>query len=155
VNEQVVKTWRINQRVNEMLLDAISDEGFACTLSTRGGRTVALQFAHLHNVRLGWLEVSGKDLLKGQKKIDAKGKVDRALLKRRLSESADGIAKLIEQGLANEGKLKGFRPGVIPMLGYLLAHDAHHRGSILLTLKQCGHKVPPAIQYGIWEWGTI
>ncbi len=35
-------------------------------------------------------------------------------------------------------------------LSYFLAHDAHHRGNILLTLKLSGHKVDTDTQYGIW-----
>ena len=39
------------------------------------------------------------------------------------------------------------------MLGYFIAHESHHRGSILLTLKQCGEKIPDAVKWGLWEWG--
>lgn len=35
-------------------------------------------------------------------------------------------------------------------MSYFLAHDAHHRGNILLTLKLSGHKVDTDTQYGIW-----
>ena len=41
------------------------------------------------------------------------------------------------------------------MLGYLIAHEGHHRGSILLTLKQSGHKVSTEIQFGIWDWAKL
>jgi hypothetical protein len=37
-------------------------------------------------------------------------------------------------------------------LGYFLAREGHHRGSILLTLKQTDHKVSTEIQFGICEW---
>ena len=36
-----------------------------------------------------------------------------------------------------------------------IAHESHHRGSILLTLKQSGHKVSQEVAYGIWEWKTL
>jgi uncharacterized damage-inducible protein DinB len=39
------------------------------------------------------------------------------------------------------------------MLGYFISHESHHRGSILLTLKQCGEKIPDAVKWGLWEWG--
>ena len=50
--EQLLEAWRINNRINLFLIDRISAEGMRCTLSQRGGRNVARQFAHLHNVRL-------------------------------------------------------------------------------------------------------
>jgi uncharacterized damage-inducible protein DinB len=155
INQQLIETWQINNRVNMKLLDGITDEGLEDTLSKRGGRTVALQFAHLHNVRLGWLEVCAKDLLKGQTKIDTAGEVGKALLKKRLTESGEAIGKLIAQGVINDGKIKGYKRGIVPMIGYLVAHDAHHRGNMLLTLKQCGHKLTQQVQFGIWDWEKI
>ena len=56
--DQIIDTWQINNRANLLLLDHIDTEGLSATLSTRGGRTIAQQFAHLHNVRLDWLKVS-------------------------------------------------------------------------------------------------
>jgi len=53
IKQQCIETWEINSRVNIKLLDGIAEEDLEDILSKRGGRTVALQFAHLHNVRLG------------------------------------------------------------------------------------------------------
>ena len=155
MTSQIVETWRINHRVNEKLLDHISDNGLKSSLSTRGGRDVARQFAHLHNVRLAWLEVSAKDLLKGLKKFDAKVSPSKDQLKKHLAASSEAIASWLERGAEAGGKLKGFPRGVIPALGYFLAHEGHHRGSIVLTLKHTGQKVAPDVQYGIWEWSKI
>ncbi len=153
---QIIETWFINNRVNLMLLDAISEEGMECTLSKRRGRNVALQFAHLHNVRLYRFERYAKDMLIGQEKIDPKATFDRELLKIRLIESADAMAEWIRNTADPEtGKIKGFKRGVIAMLGYYINHDAHHRGSILLTLKENGHAVPKDIRNGIWAWNKI
>ena len=41
MKDQIIETWHINNRVNLMLIDAINEEGLNCTLSKRGGRTVA------------------------------------------------------------------------------------------------------------------
>jgi uncharacterized damage-inducible protein DinB len=37
-------------------------------------------------------------------------------------------------------------------IGYFIAHESHHRGSILLTLKQCGHGPDQLVKYAIWDW---
>jgi uncharacterized damage-inducible protein DinB len=149
---QVIEAWRINNRINLFLIDRIDDEGWTSTMSSRGGRDVARQFAHLHNVRLSWLEVSAKDLRQGLKTFEGKASPAKAAVKTALEASGLAIERLLVRGLEDGGRLRGFRRGVVPALGYLVAHDSHHRGSILLTLKLSGHKVDTGTQYGIWEW---
>ena len=50
--EELLEAWRTNNRINLYLIDHISDEGMVSTLSKHGGRDVARQFAHMHNVRV-------------------------------------------------------------------------------------------------------
>ncbi len=38
----------------------------------------------------------------------------------------------------------------IALLGYLISHDAHHRGQIVLALKQSGVQMPEFMKFGIW-----
>ena len=118
--QQSIEAWQVNNRINLMILDELSAEALASTLSTRGGRTVAVQFAHMHNVRLQWLEVSVPAIYKTQTKLNTEGNLDAALLKKTLTASANAVAEWM--GTADDGgKLKGYKKGVIFLLSYICA----------------------------------
>ena len=150
---QLIETWKINNRINLYLLDGIADEHLADVLASKG-RDVGKQFAHIHNVRLMWLKASLPEALEGVAKIDTEQPISKELLKTSLILSGERITRLLEQSIANGGKVKGFKPHVAAFVGYLVAHDAHHRSQAIIALKQSGHPVDKKIVYGIWEWGT-
>lgn len=153
MKEQLLEAWHTHTRMNNLLIDNITDTGMQKTLSTRGGRTIYQQLIHLHNVRMQWLEICAKDIFKQYKVLDKDAGFDRKLLKKSLEDSGKAIAALLEKGWDDGGKVKGFKKGVLPLLGYFISHESHHRGNILLTLKQSGEKIPDTVKWGLWEWG--
>lgn len=152
-NEQIAETWLISNRVGLYLLDSIPEEHLADTLVSKG-RSVAEQFAHIHNVRLMWLKAAMPEGLEGLTKLEKGATLDKPVLARSLEQSAEAIANLMRVSAANGGKVKGFKPHVIAFLGYFCSHEAHHRSQIILALKQSGHPVDKKVSFGIWEWGT-
>lgn len=153
--EQLLEAWRTNNRINLFLIDEISDEGMRCTLSTRGGRNVVRQFCHLHNNRIYLLENRARDLAEGLYRFETKEEPAKKPLKAALEASGERIERFFEEGAAGVPRRRLFKKGVIPHLGYLIAHESHHRGNILLTLKQCGQNLPQAKRYAIWNWDKM
>jgi len=138
-----------------MLLDEISAEGLNVTFSKRGGGTPAKQFAHIHNVRYWKLEKLKKELAQKQGKIDRSDELCHELLRIRLLKSAEAVADLLKEGYENEGLIEGYRRGVYTLMGYLIAHEAHHRSNMIQTLKQCDHKLSRSFTINIWDWNKI
>jgi uncharacterized damage-inducible protein DinB len=153
LENQIIDTWNINNRVNLYLLDAISPAALN-DVSASKGRTVAEQVAHLHNVRLMWLKSAGPELMEGLQKIEKETAADKKLLARSLKESGKAIETLLKNSLENDGRIKGFKPHVTAFLGYIVAHESHHRGQVALSLKQSGHALDRKVSFGIWEWGV-
>lgn len=150
---QIGETWEIHNRINLYLLDATGEPGLI-SLSASKGRTVGEQFAHLHNVRLMWLKAAAPDLLTGLTKIEKEHARDKKLLRGSLESSGKAIASLLIQSLKDGGRVKGFKPHAVAFLGYLISHESHHRGQMILSLKQAGTILDKKILYGIWEWGV-
>jgi uncharacterized damage-inducible protein DinB len=150
--EELLEACRTNNRINLILLDHITEEGLRCTLSTRGGRDVARQFAHLHNVRIWHLEKRAKDLVDGLETFASKDSPSRERLAEALAASALAVETFLGDVLEGKPRRRGFKKGIFTTLSYFVAHESHHRGSILLTLKQSGHAVDRDVAYGIWDW---
>jgi uncharacterized damage-inducible protein DinB len=153
--DQLVEAWEINNRINLFLIEKIDPEGMRCTLSTRGGRDVARQFAHMHNVRLWHLERRAKEVAKGLGEFDSKEEPSKQKLAACIVESARRVRRYIERVATGDSSLKVFKRGIAVSVAYFISHESHHRGSILLTLKSCGFPIDEESRYAIWNWDKI
>ncbi len=149
--ENLIEVWRVHDEVNLFLLNRLPDDAFeAATLLKDGrhskGRNVAQNFAHMHNVRRSHI---GREFLKGVPNFEYADQPTREDLIEAFTASGHGIARRLER-LIETGETKKERPGVI-LLGFLIAHDSHHRALILLACKQSGVRLPEETRFGIWE----
>jgi uncharacterized damage-inducible protein DinB len=153
MEDQLVETWQIHNRINLYLLDAIPDAALA-SVSASKGRSVGEQLAHVHDVRLMWLKAAAPELLAGLEKFPKEAATDKARLRQALTQSGEAIEALLRKALAAGGKVKNFKPHAVAFLGYLISHESHHRGHVGLTLKQTGHPLDKKTAFGLWEWGV-
>jgi uncharacterized damage-inducible protein DinB len=150
MEEQLLETWAIHDRIHRYLLEAIPAEALPAVAASKG-RTVGEQFAHVHNVRLMWLKSAAPE---GLEKLEKEQAVEISTLAAALERSGEAIASLLRRSLASDGRIRGFKPHAAAFLGYLVSHESHHRGQIVLTLKQAGFPLERKVAYGLWEWGS-
>lgn len=156
LQEQLLDTWDIHNRMLFMLFDAIPPTGFEGKPQGMSGRGIGNIFAHLHNTRLTWIEVAAPSLSPGLNKIPTRTKADKAaitpeILRPALVSSAQAMRELLKTGF-EKGKLKNLKPHLVGSFSYFIAHEWYHLGEIGMTLTQSGHKLDDTVAYGIWAW---
>ncbi|MDQ3277499.1 MAG: DinB family protein, partial [Bacteroidota bacterium] len=154
MKEQLLLAWDIHNQKNLLLLSQLSATELN-TSSTSRSRTVAEQLAHVHNVRLQWVESVAKAAYQKSMLLPKDTALTSTVLKEAFQNSAGIIRQVIEQSWEAGGKLPSFKTGLISFISYLVSHESHHRGNILLTLKQSGYKIPDSLKWGLWEWSVL
>ncbi|MFQ5463239.1 MAG: DinB family protein [Phycisphaerae bacterium] len=155
MKKELIEAWRTNNRINLLLIQKITDEGMNATLSVRGGRGVAGELAHMHNIRVSNVEKRAKDLAEGLEKFPTGCVPTKSQLKQALKASADAVEQLLIGILDGQPKRRGFKKGLFTTLSYFIAHEAHHRGRILLTLKVSRNTLDKTTQMAIWGWDQM
>jgi uncharacterized damage-inducible protein DinB len=150
--DPLIQTWAIHNRINLYMLDAI--DAAAMDDAIEKSRSVRQLFVHMHAVRLMWLKASVPALLEGVPTLDAKDKPDRTAISAALKLSSQAIESLITQAIANDHKVKNFKPHVTAFVGYLISHESHHRGQAGWALKHAGHPLDKKTAFGLWAWGV-
>lgn len=155
LKEAILETYATSEAANQVLLKHIDGQAWRAALPEGSGRkTIASIFAHMHNVRLMWLKMTVK-LRRLPARLDRR-QCTKQQVASALARSAEAILKVVEAGLARQdGRVPHFPPHAVAFLCYLLAHDAHHRGQILLLSRQRGFRLPVAARGGIWQWSKL
>jgi len=150
--EQILETWRRHAEILLDLLDAVPRGGMKAVPTDSRGRTVGAQFAHLDRVRKGWLHVHATGARPKLDRYDKDKPPTKAQLRKALKASTKEVTQYLAKALRGEAKTRMFGHEPVRWLGYLIAHESHHRGQIMLALKQSDKRLPKEIAVQV-IWG--
>ncbi len=157
LERQLAGVWHRHNKILLLLLSAVPAKGFAAVPTGSRGRDVARQFNHLNRVRLGWVHYHRTGKRPKLPRGDKGPRPSRAELRAALVKSGKEVSALVQECLRGEARPRMFGRDIVRWLAYLISHESHHRGQIMLALKQSGFRLPEkvAVQglWGTWIFG--
>ena len=158
--ETLLDAWRTNNRVNIFLFENLPRELWGAAIPGAPRRTVRMIAGHVHNTRCMWIKTLGKEHGVAVPQAVNRHKVGLKELIPALNRSSRGMISLLKLGLDHDGTLPASKSYVwrnLPLdvahvLTYFVAHEAHHRGQIVMLARQLGHRLPVEITGGLWHF---
>lgn len=160
LRETIYQAWRTNDRLTVYLVEHLPPSLWAAAVPGAPRRTVCMIAGHLHNVRCRWIKTLGQEFgIAVPRSVDRR-RVGRAALVQALHRSSRGILRLLSLGCDRGGTIptasaytwRNLPLDVGHVLSYFVAHEAHHRGQIVLVARALGDRLPPAVTEGLWQW---
>jgi uncharacterized damage-inducible protein DinB len=148
--ESLLRAFDIHSRITTYLLEDLNPEAWRAVPPGSKGRDIAALAAHIHGVHGMWLKAAGGTVPPPLDKATIT--IAEAIIG--LQASAAALRELIATSLETGVRIKNFKPDTTAFIGYLIAHDSHHRGQIAMLARQTGFPLSKKANFGLWEWGT-
>lgn len=158
--ERLIQAWRTSDSATRYLVEHLPREIWKAGVPGVPRLTVRAIAAHVHNSRCRWIKsLGGKYGIAPPPLVDLR-RVTVSRLVRALSRSSHGVIDLIRLGVASGGKVppatwQNFPTDLEHFLAYFVAHEAHHRGQLMLIARQLGHRLPKDVREGVWQWTRL
>ena len=155
-----IRVFAANERMNQVLIEHLDPAAWRAKPPGKV-RTIGAVFTHVHNMRCKWVRLTAPHL-KVPPQLNRSNCTPRQA-RAGLAESAARCAEMLEEALAGSGRIETFHrdgwakpwPVGVEMLCYMLAHEAHHRGQVLMLAHQLGLPLPVEVMSGLWNWEKL
>jgi hypothetical protein len=153
LSRALLEAWRVNERINQELLNLIAPHIWRAFPASSKRRNIATSFAHIHNVRCMRIQMCHSSVAVPERLDRAEITIDDA--RKALVVSADAMAALIRLGLDAGGHVPNYRPNVVAMVCGAMNHEAHHRGQISHWCRELGVPITAEQSLVLWEWDKL
>jgi len=164
IRDSLLETYAANDAMNQLILSHLDPRAWRAQPpgEKRSGRTIAAIFAHIHNSRLKWLRLSAPHLKRPpaldpdqctMKQVVAAHRRSAAQCLRMLSDALSAAPNRRVKKFSRDGWMPTWPAGGT-MFAYMFAHEAHHRGQVLMLAHQVGYRVLDKTP-GIWQWEKL
>lgn len=161
IRDSLLETYAANDAMNQLILANLDPRAWrAQPPGEKGaGRTIASIFAHLHNVRLKWLKGTAPHLKCPpplnphrctKKQAAAALKKSAAQSLRMLTDALSAAPHRRVTKFVRDSWMPTWPAGAT-MFAYMFAHEAHHRGQILMLSHQLGYRLLDKSPH-LWQW---
>ena len=156
----ILAPWQTNCRITRALVSSLPAAIWSLPVPGMPRRTIRTIAAHLHNARSSWIKTLGVPWgIERPPLVDLRHVTRRSLLAA-LRGSDAGISALLELGLRHGGVVPPNKAYVwrnLPLdvghvLAYFVAHEAHHRGQLVLAARQLGSPLTNEVTNALWWW---
>jgi uncharacterized damage-inducible protein DinB len=160
LGRSAAQIFAANERMNQLLIEHLDPAAWKARPPGKT-RTIVAIFTHMHNVRTKWVRLTAPHLGVPAQLNRARCTPEQA--RAGLAESAARCVEMLAEALGGDGRIEKFRrdslapafPVGVEMLCYMLAHEAHHRGQVIMLAHQMGFPLPYKASDGIWNWEKL
>ena len=140
--DELLEAWRVNHVVTQELLDLCPDEALECKPGK--GKTIRSNFVHIVGVRCEYIK---EKLPKAAvPKLDWKT-ATRAEIRDAINQTNAQMEDVFRKRFEKPGKVN-----LLTFFAYMIAHEAHHRSQIEISMRLNGFEVQDEAWYKWWDW---
>lgn len=150
--EELVEVFEQCGRVTEYLVSGLPRSLWHLPSPTGHGRTIAAIVTHVHGLRKMIAKMGGARV---GPSLDRKS-VTPVEARRALQQINDALTTMFRESLGRgEARVKGVSRRTVNIMHYLMQHDAHHRGQIMMRARDLGHQFVTTDTMKIWGWKKL